>query len=105
MLGALTAEDGGVLLNELGNGLRRPASEISDGGGDRNGFSARALIGADRENAFDDGGRNAFSHAARPRVLRRLIDEPQFLADDGADDLRRLTLRGPIQFQSGTELA
>ena len=64
---------------EFGDGSRRPASEFSDGVGDRDGFSARALIGTDGEDAFDDGGRNAFSNAARPRFLWRLIDKPQFL--------------------------
>ena len=82
-----------MLLNEFGNGSRRPASEISNGVGDRYCFSARALIGTDSENAFDDGGRNAFSNAARPRFLWRLIDKPQFLADYGADDLRSLPIR------------
>jgi hypothetical protein len=89
---ALTTEDCSVLLNELGDGARRPASKISDGVGDRDRFSARPLIGTDRENAFDDGGRNAFSNAARPRVLRRLIDKPQFLANDRADDVRGLAI-------------
>ena len=56
-------------------------------------LSAPALIGTDRENAFDDGRRNAFSNAACPRFLWRLIDEPQLLADDGADDLRGLPVR------------
>jgi hypothetical protein len=51
-------------LNELGNGSRRPASEIGDGVCDRYRFSARALIGTDRKNAFDRGRRNAFSYAA-----------------------------------------
>jgi hypothetical protein len=53
-----------MLLNEFGNGSRRPASEISDGVGDRYCFSACALIGTDSENAFDNGGRNAFSRVA-----------------------------------------
>jgi len=39
----LTAEDRSVLLDELGNGSRRPASEISDGVCDRNRFSAIAV--------------------------------------------------------------
>jgi hypothetical protein len=82
-----------MLLNEFGNSSRRPANEISDGVCDRYRFSARALIGTDSENAFDDGGRNAFSNAARQRVLWRIIDKPQFLADDGADDLRSLAIR------------
>ena len=74
-----------MLLNEFGNGSRRPASEISDGGGDRYCFSAHALIGTDSENAFDDSGRNAFSNAARPCFL---TGEPgSAIADDG----KRLT--------------
>ena len=85
---ALAAERGSVLLYELGDGSRRPAREISDGIGDRDCFAACALIGADRENALDDGGRNAFSNAARPCVLWRLIDKAHFLANDRADDLR-----------------
>ena len=74
--------------NELANGSRWPASEISDGGSDRYCLSARALISTDRENAFDDGRRNAFSNAARPRFLWRFIDKAQFLANYGADDFR-----------------
>ena len=82
-----------MLLNEFGNGSRRSAGELSDGVGDRYCFSARALIGTDCENAFNDGGRNAVSNAARPRLLWRLIDKPQFLANCGADDLRSLLER------------
>ena len=65
-----------MLLNELGDGSRRPAREIRDGAGDRDGFAARALIGTNRENAFDDGRWNAFSNAACARLLWRLIDKP-----------------------------
>jgi hypothetical protein len=53
-----------VLLHELGNGSRLPAGDICDGVCDRYRFSARALIGTDRKNAFDRGRRNAFSYAA-----------------------------------------
>src|SRR5688572_33039392 len=91
-----------MLLNELGNGSRRPASEISDGVGDRHCFSARAQLGTDSENAFDDGGRNAFSNAARPRLFWRLIAETQFLADDRADDPRRLPVRN--RFAAGDHI-
>ena len=82
-----------MLENEFGDCSWRPASEISDGVGDRYCFSARALIGTDSENAFDDGGRNAFSNSARPRFLLRLIDKPQLIADYRADDLRSLPIR------------
>ena len=91
--GALTAEDCSMLLNEFGNGSRRPTSEIGDGVGDRYRFSARALIGTDSENAFNDGRWNAFSNAARPSLLWGLIDKSQFLADYGANDLRSLPIR------------
>ena len=86
--GVRTTEGWSLRLNELANGSRWPASEISDGGSDRYCLSARALISTDRENAFDDGRRNAFSNAARPRFLWKLIDKAQFLANYGADDFR-----------------
>jgi hypothetical protein len=79
-----------MLVNEFGNRSRRPASEFGDGVGDSYCLSASALIGTDSENAFDDRGWDAFSNAARPRFLWRLIDKPQFLADFRADDLRSL---------------
>ena len=91
--GVSAAKDCSVLLNELGDGARRAAGEISDGGGDGDGFSACALIGPDRENAFNDGRRNAFSNAARPRLLGGLVNKPQCPADDTADNLRSLAIR------------
>ena len=82
-----------MLLHEFGNSTRWPASEFSDCVGDRYCFSARPLIGTDSENAFDDSRRNAFPNPARLRLIRRLIDKPQFLADYDADDLRSLPIR------------
>jgi hypothetical protein len=66
---SLTAEHGGILASELGEGPWRPPGEIGDGVGDRYCFSARALMGTDSDNAFDNCGRNAFPNAARPRFL------------------------------------
>ena len=66
---ALTAEHGGMIVSELGECARWPASEISDGAGDRPSFPPRALIGTDGEDAFDDRRRQTFSLAASARFV------------------------------------
>ena len=58
-----------MLANEFGNCSWRPACEISDRTGDRHRFAAGTLIGGDRKGALNDGRRDAFSNAARPRFV------------------------------------
>src|SRR5688572_12985542 len=82
-----------MFASEFGDGSRRPASEIRDGAGDRHGLPAGTLIRGDCESALDDGRGHAFPHAACPRFLWRLVDEAQWLADRGADDLGSLPVR------------
>ena len=60
-----------MLLNEVGNRSRRPAGEISDGVGDRDCLSARALIDTDREKKTFCPARGATSRWAlvpQPKV-------------------------------------
>ena len=41
-----------MFARKFGDGSRRPASEITDGIGDRHGLSARALIGAELQHTI-----------------------------------------------------